>query len=141
MRDHPKNKLKMKNASLWSHKMGSKIFIYLLLIYTLVLSANIALSADTMSEIEWNSDRYGFDLDYFELDTSDPTICEEACANRIWCMSWTYIKPNTVQGPLPRCWLKYAIPAARPSNHTVSGTKRIIEIKTENIFIRSRENQ
>jgi hypothetical protein len=108
--------------------MKAKMFLYFLLVCTWFLSVNIALPADIMSEIEWNSDRYGYDLNYFDLETSDPTLCEEACSNRTWCMAWTYIKPNTVQGALPRCWLKNGIPAARPSSHTVSGTKRIIEI-------------
>ena len=108
----------------------------------LVFSTNIALPAENMSDIEWNSDRYSFDFGGpLDLETSDPTLCEEACSNRIWCMAWTYIKPNTVQGRLPRCWLKNAIPPARPSSHTVSGTKRIIESKTESMLIRSKETQ
>lgn len=121
--------------------MRAKLIIFSLLMYTCFFTANIVLPADTMSEIEWNSDRYGHDFSYLDLDTSDPTICEEACSNRIWCMAWTYIKPNTVQGPLPRCWLKNAIPPSRPSSHTVSGTKKIIETKTENMVIRSKETQ
>ncbi len=76
-----------------------------------------------MSDMEWGWDRYGADYDNFGLRTSDPTLCEEACAKRGECRAWTYVKPNTVQGPRPQCWLKNAVPQARPCSHCVSGIK------------------
>jgi len=76
-----------------------------------------------MSEIEFNSDRYGQDYASFDLKTSDPTLCEEKCATDPRCLSWTYIKPNTVQGPNPRCWLKSGIQIPRLSFDCVSGLK------------------
>ena len=76
-----------------------------------------------MSEIEFDSDRYGLDYASFDLKTSDPTLCEEMCASDPKCQAWTYIKPNTVQGPKPRCWLKYGTPMSRQSCDCVSGIK------------------
>jgi len=100
---------------------------------SLLLAAFLFLSANThhsyaepeefMSDMEWEVDRYGCDYKGFDLPTSDPTLCEDACARDPICKAWTYIKPNTVQGPRPRCWLKKDIPAPRQSVHTVSGIK------------------
>jgi hypothetical protein len=76
-----------------------------------------------MSPTEWGIDRSGLDYSNFDLTDSDPTLCLNACAIDSSCKAWTYVKPNTIQGPNPRCWLKYAIPSPRQSPCCVSGTK------------------
>ena len=99
-----------------------------LLVIALVLSMTGYVSeagADSgrMGGMEFNNDRYGQDYASFDLKTSDPTLCEEKCAADPKCLAWTYIKPNTVQGPNPRCWLKDGTPMSRQSFDCVSGVK------------------
>jgi hypothetical protein len=73
--------------------------------------------------IEWNVDRPGSDFSNFNLPRADPGLCAEACARDSRCKAWTYVKPNTIQGPNPRCWLKYAVPRAVQRSCCVSGVK------------------
>lgn len=92
-------------------------------ICAIVVSIGNVEAEDIMSEMEWDTDRYDMDYIYYDLISPDPTLCEEKCANDPKCFAWTYIKPNTVQGPNPRCWLKSSIPTARKSFDCVSGSK------------------
>ncbi|GEM_PF-4838239 len=80
-------------------------------------------SMPVMGPMEWDTDRMGLDYSNFDLPEADPALCRDACARDSKCKAWTYVKPNTIQGPRPRCWLKYAVP--RPSHNTccVSGVK------------------
>lgn len=74
--------------------------------------------------IEENTDRPGGDLGGgFNLQAADPRLCKAACDRKADCRAWTYVKPNTIQGPKPRCWLKGSVPGARNSNCCVSGIK------------------
>ena len=104
-----------------------RLFVFGLFLLNLLLGIQDAYAGTefTMSEMEWDSDHYGSDLDNKGLDliTSDPTLCEDACAKNPKCMAWTYIKPNTVQGPRARCWLKHSIPPRQPNPNTVTGYK------------------
>ena len=75
-------------------------------------------------DVEWNVDRMGLDYRNFDLPKADPQLCEEECAADPKCKAWTYVKPNTIQGPRPRCWLKYDVPPPRKSDCCVSGVKR-----------------
>jgi len=75
--------------------------------------------------IEHNTDRPGGDLGQgFDLKVPDPRLCKEACDRKPECRAWTYVKPDTIQGPRPRCWLKGSVPGARNSNCCISGIKR-----------------
>jgi len=38
-----------------------------------------------------------------------PNLCEKACNDEPNCKAYPYVKPNTTQGPNPRCWLKYKV--------------------------------
>ena len=69
------------------------------------------------------ADRPGADLSNFDLPAPNPTLCEERCAHDASCKAWAYVKPNTTQGPSPRCWLKNAIPLTQPNNCCVAGVK------------------
>ena len=76
-----------------------------------------------MHEMEWNMDRKGEDYMGFDLPTSDPALCEEACMKDQKCKAWTYLKPDTVQGERARCWLKHSIPSSVKNPNCVSGYK------------------
>jgi hypothetical protein len=104
--------------------MKCSIFSVALLIVVLAIqNTNVKAEHYMMTDMEWNVDRYGSDYKPVDLLTSDPTLCEDECAKDPKCIAWTYVKPNTVQGPRPRCWLKDGVPPPRPSSHCVSGIK------------------
>jgi len=73
--------------------------------------------------MEQDTDRPWNDFHHIVLTDDDPTLCQQACQNDARCKAWTYVKPNTVQGPEPQCYLKS--PAPDPSHNTccVSGVK------------------
>lgn len=74
--------------------------------------------------IEHNTDRAGSDLQTgFNLPAPDPRLCKEACDQNSKCVAWTYVKPNTIQGDKPRCWIKGAVPGARNNRCCISGIK------------------
>ena len=68
-------------------------------------------------------DRTGSDITNFNLPEPNPAMCEERCLHDGACKAWTYVAPNTSQGPSPRCWLKNAVPLAQPNNCCTSGLK------------------
>ncbi len=74
--------------------------------------------------MEQNTDRPWNDFRHFVPTSADPALCQKACADDTRCKAWTYVKPNTVQGPQPNCYLKS--PAPNPVQNTccVSGIKR-----------------
>ncbi len=76
-----------------------------------------------MSDPDYGFDRAGGDYRNFTPRTSDPTLCEEACANDAQCLAWSYVKPHSVKGPHPECWLKNIVPDKKEVSHVVSGTK------------------
>lgn len=73
---------------------------------------------------EWNIDRPGQDIRNFNLRAADPKLCRTACVLDNRCKAWTYVKPNTTQGPRPRCWLKNGIPTDRVDTCCISGIVR-----------------
>jgi len=74
-------------------------------------------------DMEWSIDRVGQDYQNFVPRSADPAACRDACQADSRCKAWTYVLPNTVQGPYPRCWLKHGIPQATANNCCVSGVK------------------
>lgn len=91
-----------------------------------ILSFVIAMLANQAyaNSIEWNTDRKGSDYSNFNLPLPLPQLCKKKCDSSAKCKAWTYVKPNTIQGPHPRCWLKSAVPAATKNNCCVSGVKK-----------------
>ena len=73
--------------------------------------------------MEPDTDRPGMDYTSFDLPYADPKLCMEACNRDPRCRAWTYVKPNTIQGPRPRCWLKHSVPPPKPHYCCVSGVK------------------
>ena len=81
-------------------------------------SASISRAQGNM---EVGIDRPGQDFQNFDLSSADPALCESACSLNQNCRAWTYVKPNTIQGPNPRCWLKTGIPNPVSNTCCISG--------------------
>jgi PAN domain len=92
-------------------------FIFLVLVGTLVKSHD----AISQPALERNRDRPGLDYNNFDMRVNEPELCRLSCFVDTRCRAWTFVKPNTIQGPRPRCWLKNAVPNAVNNNCCVSG--------------------
>jgi hypothetical protein len=88
------------------------------LVLVALLPAALAWGEDAM---EPETIRLGMDYRTFSLSAADPALCRDACARDLQCRAWTYVKPNTMQGPVPRCWLKNGVPAGEAQPCCVSG--------------------
>ncbi len=88
---------------------------------------NTADNGENFLELEYDTDRPGMDYRGFDLPSNDPMLCQKACNHDPKCKAWTFVKPNTIQGPRPRCWLKHAVPPAHYAPCCVSGVKDIPE--------------
>lgn len=71
--------------------------------------------------MEMDTDRMGADIRGFDLPTADPAACQAECVRTRECTAWTYVKPDTKQGPRPRCWLKHSSPGKNPDPSCISG--------------------
>lgn len=65
----------------------------------------------------------GGDYRNFTLPSSNPALCQQACAADAKCRAWTYVNPG-VQGKLAHCWLKHTVPRATREACCVSGVVR-----------------
>jgi len=79
-----------------------------------------------------NIDRPGQDIANFNPPQPNPAMCEASCAGNNACKAWTYVAPNTTQGPLPHCWIKNGIPLPQPAACCTSGVK--IAVAPANMF-------
>jgi len=74
--------------------------------------------------LEQDTDRPGGgDFRHIVPTSDDPALCQQACLNDAQCKAWTYVKPHTIQGDLPNCWLKTGVPPATHNTCCVSGVK------------------
>lgn len=64
-------------------------------------------------------DRPGSDYTSFDIRGSART-CQAACDRDDQCRAWTYVRAG-IQGPAPRCWLKFQVPPPRWDDCCVSG--------------------
>ena len=73
--------------------------------------------------LELDTDRYGGDIPPapIVLLSADPLLCKQACADNPDCKAWTYIKPGTIAGPNPNCWLKSIVPTPTHKENCISG--------------------
>ncbi len=74
--------------------------------------------------------RVGLDFSSFALPEANPAICQERCASNGQCVAWSYVAPNTTQGPNPMCWLKGSIPPVSAGTCCTSGIKVAIQPAT-----------
>lgn len=71
--------------------------------------------------MENDSDRTGADYRHFRLSTAAPALCQGACFDdHSRCKSWTFVRAG-VQGSSAICYLKGAVPVAKPNKCCVSG--------------------
>ena len=96
------------------------------LIAVVAIAQGIKVGSDTGPKDNVNLP--GSDIAHFTMALPPPgqfdirmNQCSGACASNKDCLAWTYVKPNTIQGPLGNCWLKNAIPAQAANNCCVSG--------------------
>jgi hypothetical protein len=108
-----------RNVKRYSMLVGALHAVALLLCCDLGCAGEPA----TMSDPDYGFDRAGGDYRNFAPRTSDPTLCEEACANDTRCLAWSYVKPHSAKGPHPACWLKNIVPDRKEVSHVVSGIK------------------
>ena len=74
--------------------------------------------------MERDTDRPGGgDFRHLSPPQDDPALCRDACRDDAHCRSWTYVKPNTIQGPGANCWLKTGVPPAVANDCCISGIK------------------
>ena len=81
--------------------------------------------------MEYGYDRLGYDYKNFDMSMANPKLCKEACEKEPKCRAWTYVKPNTFQGPNPRCWLKYRVPNKTPNPDCISGVKKVNDTRAK----------
>ncbi len=101
------------------HKRSMKEIISLAAVAVLFF---VSIALIESFALETNTDRPGMDYSNFDLDSTNPSLCEQACNVDPNCRAFTYVKPG-FQGPNARCWLKNGIPAANPSECCHSGVK------------------
>jgi len=73
---------------------------------------------------EIDTDRMGMDYTSFNLPRANAHLCQKACMKDRRCKAWTYVKPYTIQGSNPRCWLKYGVPKPLKRSCCISGVKK-----------------
>jgi hypothetical protein len=78
---------------------------------------------------EANIDRPGSDYKNFKGDHVTPQLCQETCHKEEKCKAWTFVKPNTFQGPQGVCWLKDSVPPPVKNNSCISGYFEIEVVK------------
>ncbi len=71
---------------------------------------------------EPNTNRGGQDYQNFDLNSANPGLCAQECAEEKQCKAYTYVPPG-VQGSNARCWLKDGVPGKTTNKGLVSGVK------------------
>lgn|GEM_PF-3387288 len=102
-------------------------FLFVFFVFSTLYAQEVKLYHG--GEPMYNIDLPGSDIYHFTLDAPPPGIfdfrqgeCAKACWDNDDCLAWTYVRPNTIQGPKGNCWLKNYVPAKRYSKCCVSGT-------------------
>ncbi|WP_428737662.1 PAN domain-containing protein [Sulfurimonas sp.] len=103
--------------------MLKKVSVISILATALLLVGCSAPKPQSSRTFENNVDRKGLDFTKFAMDNADPRLCQEACDKNDRCVAWTYVKPNTIQGPKAMCWLKDRVPKASRNGNCISGLK------------------
>lgn len=79
--------------------------------------------------VEWDTDRPGGDLPGTPIESATARSCQDLCYKNNDCTAWTFVKPNTIQGPKGKCWLKKTVPAAAKNGCCISGQFKTVVVK------------
>jgi hypothetical protein len=85
-------------------------------------AANACCVSGTLAEPDTN--RSGGDYRHFDRVAESavtPRQCQAACFHDTECRAWTYVKPNSGQGPNGNCWLKKTVPPPSKNACCISG--------------------
>jgi hypothetical protein len=99
----------------------------------IVIKSCLVLAALMVSAyaVEHNTDRPGGD--YKTIENINLAACEAACETETQCKSWTYVKPNTIQGPRSQCYLKSLVPEKVYNQACESGVAKRAELTYEEV--------
>jgi hypothetical protein len=86
-------------------------------------ACNAHRDGGTLLTFEPKTNRPGSDYRSFDLVQDSSVLCRDACAAESMCVAYTYVRPG-LQGTSARCWLKSAVPGARPDECCASGVRR-----------------
>lgn len=87
---------------------------------------SITVQADLsilLGPLQGGTDQLGMDIVGTTLPQPNPAMCEANCAANSSCKAWTYVAPNTTQGPLPHCYIKNGVPLPSAAACCTSGLK------------------
>ena len=80
--------------------------------------------ADKNTAYQLNTDLPGGgDFAHIIPASDNAKLCQQACMQKKQCRSWTYVKPDTIQGASPNCWLKQGVPTAVSNSCCISGVR------------------
>jgi len=83
----------------------------------LIILSSLSLFAN---RLEYNTDKPGHDYRVVS-NISSALMCQAVCDGEEPCKSWTFVKPNTIQGPTAHCYLKNSNPGNVENNSCISG--------------------
>lgn len=78
-------------------------------------------SARSEVSMENGIDRKG--RDYTRFVSPSAEACRQTCDRDRRCAAFTWVRPNTIQGPRGNCWLKSSVPPQIAHHCCVSGVK------------------
>lgn len=88
-----------------------------------VSGLQIPIQPSNMSSINGSQDEPGGDFAQFNLVSPDPRLCQAECSYNATCRAWSYVTPNSIDGPTPICSLKSSQPASVVNAYRSSGKK------------------
>ncbi len=89
-----------------------------------MISAPTTVSLDwRSSDLEWGVSYNGGDYASFNLSSSNPKLCRNACEQDSDCVAFTFVREG-IQGSSPRCWLKNIVRPIVRRTGRVSGIVR-----------------
>jgi hypothetical protein len=86
-----------------------------------LLACTLSAAERTWTEAK-NTNRPGYDMARIVMEPGQKKLCVEACKDNPICRAYTWVEPG-VQEPKPVCWLKSAVPDAKPSTCCTSGAR------------------
>jgi hypothetical protein len=120
-----RNTMKRMNFQIMASSWLCLLFVF----FTILPAYSQEIKLPHGGEPMYNVDLPGADIFHFSMDAPSPGMfdlrqseCSQACWQNKDCVAWTYVRPNTIQGPKGNCWLKNSVPAKKSNNCCASGT-------------------